>query len=89
MYGTSLCLPHYHFMNEIQFDINGDLCNSRKGDMNQIQNFTYTVNHFEKDNALTSCQGTLADNSKDECIITTAEKCTQSRVFDNRGQSLP
>jgi hypothetical protein len=30
---------------------------------------------------LSSCQGTLADNSKDDCILTTAETCTQSGVF--------
>ena len=62
------------------YNADGDLCKSRKGDMVAELNFTYTINS-EKDNELSSCQGTLADNSKDDCIVTTAKTCTQSGVF--------
>lgn len=62
------------------YNADGDLCTSRKGDTDELFNFTYTVNS-KKDNELSSCKGTLADNSEADCIVTTADQCTQSGVF--------
>jgi hypothetical protein len=61
------------------YNPDGESCQSRKGDMDQMHNFTYTVNQG-KDYEISSCEGTLA-NIYGGCINTNPNKCTESGVF--------
>jgi hypothetical protein len=61
------------------YNPDGELCQTRKRDMNQIHNFTYTVTNG-KDDEMSSCEGTLANN-QGGCVTTTPNKCTQSGLF--------